>query len=137
MGYVSTVRKIGDDLDGHLYAMKTLRPGRMTREFVAELKNEIRSVRRLDHPHIVRFHEVYYAKEISIIMDFCSGGDVYHIMPYTEVQAANITKQVMLALGYMHRRGYVHLDIKVCGPSEFSSLQSMTIGFLINFPPRV
>lgn len=40
MGYVATVKKINDDQDGHLYAMKTLRPGRMTRENVAELKTK-------------------------------------------------------------------------------------------------
>ena len=123
MGYVSTVRKKGENSNGkndssgnagHLYAMKTIRPGRMTREFIAELKNEIRAVRRLDHPHIVRFHEVYYyGDKISIIMDFCSGGDVYGRMPYEEIQAAKIVRQVLEALNYMHRRGYVHLDIKV------------------------
>ena len=133
MGYVSTVRAKGDaqgtNNNNHLYAMKTLRQGRMTREFIAELKNEIRSIRRLDHPNIVRFHEVYYDKQISIIMDFCSGGDLYGRMPYTEAQASNIMSQVLEALHYMHLRGYVHLDIKVrrtdslthlCGPTNVS-----------------
>ena len=127
MGCVSTVRaKNNDDDDNdtnnpHLYAMKTLRPGRMTREFIAELKNEIRSIRRLDHPNIVRFHEVYYTeKQISIIMDYCGGGDLYGRMPYTEAQAAAIMSQVLTALGYMHLRGYVHLDIK-CENIMFTS----------------
>lgn len=124
MGYVSTVRakKNDDDDDSpHFYAMKTLRPGRMTREFIAELKNEIRSIRRLDHPNIVRFHEVYYnEKQISIIMDYCEGGDLYGRMPYTEAQAAAIMSQVLTALGYMHLRGYVHLDIK-CENVMFTS----------------
>jgi serine/threonine protein kinase len=127
IGHVCTVRRKGshhhhhhnnDDNDhtsSHLYAMKTLRAGRLTREFIAELRNEIRSVRRLDHANIVRFHEVYYqTSQISIIMDYCSGGDLYGRMPYTERQAASIMKQVLEALAYMHGRGYVHLDIKVC-----------------------
>ena len=118
MGYVSTVRKIGAVQDSHFYAMKTLRTGRMTREFIAELKNEIRSVRRLDHPNIVRFHEVYYGKQITIIMDYCSGGDVYGRTPYTEIQAASIMKQVLEALRYMHRRGFVHLDMKVSSQQQ-------------------
>lgn len=126
MGYVSTVKKIGDGQVTNLYAMKTLRPGRMTREFIAELKNEIRSVRRLDHPNIVRFHEVYYGKEISIIMDFCSGGDCYERMPYTEQQAASVTRQVLEALRYMHGRGYVHLDIKVGWKTFWSRVITVT-----------
>lgn len=113
MGFVCSVKKKASKDSDQLYAMKTLRPGRMTREFIAELKNEIRAIRRLDHPNIVRFHEVYYHKQISIIMDLCNGGDVYGRMPYTEPQAAIIMKQVLGALAYMHARGYVHLDIKV------------------------
>lgn len=113
IGSVFAVRIKGSQEKDHLYAMKTLRPGRMTSEFIAELKNEIRSIRRLDHPNIVRFHEVYYEKQISVIMDYCSGGDVYTRMPYREIHAALIMKQVLEALRYMHRRGYVHLDIKV------------------------
>ena len=138
MGYVSTVRRKGDET-GHLYAMKTLRPGRMTREFIAELKNEIRAVRRLDHPNIVRFHEVYYGQQISIIMDYCSGGDVYRSMPYTEPEAAAIMKQVLEALAYMHRRGYVHLDIKCenimfVGP-EHTRVKIIDFGFAARYDP--
>lgn len=144
MGYVSAAKRKGSADTDHLYAMKTIRPGafslenrgelvaafivsahgvllshvgRLTREFIAELKNEIRAIRRLDHPSIVRFHEVYYDKQISIIMDMCSGGDVYERMPYAETQAGAIMKQVLDALAYMHRKGYVHLDIKVSSGS--------------------
>lgn len=126
MGHVSTVRAKGGDEQHHLYAMKTLRQGRMTREFIAELKNEIRSIRRLDHFNIVRFHEVYYGKQIAIIMDYCSGGDLYGRMPYTEAQAATIMRQVLEALGYMHRQGFVHLDIKV---STLTSTHSLNASF--------
>eukprot|EP00977_Amphora_coffeiformis_P025274 scaffold19102_cov172-Amphora_coffeaeformis.AAC.3 len=140
MGYVSTVKKIGDNQDGHLYAMKTLRPGRMTREFIAELKNEIRSVRKLDHPSIVRFHEVYYGKQISLIMDYCAGGDVYGRMPYTEVQAVSIVKQVLEALRYMHKRGYVHLDIKCenimyITPHPDAPVKVIDFGFATRYDP--
>jgi serine/threonine protein kinase len=121
MGSVSAVRKRGSQDEAHLFAMKTLRPGRVTREFIAELKNEIRTVRRLDHPNIIKFHEVYYGRNISIIMDHCSGKDLYSRMPYTELQAALIMKQVLEALAYMHKRSYVHLDIKVSALVEDSS----------------
>jgi serine/threonine protein kinase len=141
MGSVSAVRKRGSD-DHHYFAMKTLRPGRLTREFIAELKNEIRTVRRLDHPNIIKFHEVYYGKNISIIMDHCSGKDLYSRMPYTELQAAAIMKQVLEALAYMHKRSYVHLDIKVSEntclvvPHHSAMERRRLISLLVALPDR-
>ena len=109
----------GDTGDASLFAMKTLKLGRLTGEFQRELENEIRIVRNLDHPHIVKFHHIQRTAarnksgRVYIVMDYCSGGDLYRREPYTEAQAARIMKQLLSAVGYMHQRGYVHRDLKV------------------------
>jgi serine/threonine protein kinase len=102
-----------------LYAMKTLRLGRLTQEFEKELENEIRIVSDLDHPGIVKFHHVFRMTSVGrrgkafIIMDLCQGGDLYQRDPYREAQAADILHQLLSAVAYMHSRSYVHRDLKV------------------------
>eukprot|EP00977_Amphora_coffeiformis_P011579 scaffold2782_cov182-Amphora_coffeaeformis.AAC.9 len=110
----SQASAISSATDGRLFALKTIRGNRISREFLKELQNEIESIRRMDHPNVVKFHEVLYfpPKGIAILMDFLSGGDLHARKPYTEVQAAAIMKQVLRALNYIHGQNFVHLDIK-------------------------
>ena len=79
----------------------------------AELRNEISILRALDHPHIVHIIEAYeYKRMIYLVLDLCEGGDLYVLDPYSEVEAKSILRQLFQAVGYMHRRGIVHRDLK-------------------------
>lgn len=62
-----------------LYAMKSIHLSRVTDEsFVEELRNEIRILKSLDHPHIVKAIETFeHRNQIFIIMESCGGGDLY------------------------------------------------------------
>ena len=97
-----------------LYAMKTIRLNRIKMEgCVDELRNEIAIMRDLDHPHIVRAIETFEWKgEISIVMELCSGGDLYDRDPYTEAEAARIINSVLGAVAHMHSRNIIHRDLK-------------------------
>jgi serine/threonine protein kinase len=116
-----------------LYAMKSIRLGRKSRAFQLELQNEIRVVSDLDHPNIVKFYQVYYQqKQIYIIMELCSGGDLYTRKPYTEQAAKDITSQILQAVAYMHSKGYVHRDLKmenIMFESESTNAQVKIIDF--------
>lgn len=45
-------------------------------------------------------------------MELCSGGDLHARMPYSEQEAARITKQILQAVSYMHDRHVIHRDLK-------------------------
>jgi serine/threonine protein kinase len=84
------------------YALKTIIMSRVSPEFVDELKNEIALLKQMDHPNIVKAYEVFsHRYDISIIMELCSGGDLNTRVPYSEKDAARITRQILSAINYM------------------------------------
>jgi serine/threonine protein kinase len=96
------------------HAMKSIHLSRVTDDaFVTELKNEIDILKKLDHPHIVRAIETFFHRnQIFIVMELCSGGDLYSRDPYTEEEAARIASATLSAIAYMHSKNVVHRDLK-------------------------
>ena len=96
------------------YALKSIQLRLVERKYLDELRNEINVLRTLDHPNIVKAYEVYETKaNIYVLMEYCSGGDLYARAPYMENQAANIVTQICSAISHMHKAGVVHRDLKV------------------------
>lgn len=74
--------------------------------YVQELQNEIAVLKTLDHPNIVRVTETFeYEDEVFVVMECCTGGDLYTHDPYTEDAAARILYAVLSAVSYMHSKG--------------------------------
>jgi len=97
-----------------MYALKSIHLRMVQKEYLDELRNEISVQRSLDHPNIVKAYEVYETKHnIYVLMEYCSGGDLYARVPYVESQAANIITQLCSAIGHMHDNGIIHRDIKM------------------------
>jgi len=90
-----------------MFAMKSIHLSRITDEtFVEELRNEIEILKSLDHPHIVKAIETFdHRNQLFVIMELCSGGDLYSRDPYTEEEAARLTSSILGAISYMHFKG--------------------------------
>jgi calcium-dependent protein kinase len=110
-----------EDKSRYVYALKTIRldrPDESFETFLEEMANEVAILRTMDHPNIVKAHEVFITKtsdkdrQMCIVLELCSGGDLYDRLPYTERDAARIIEQILNAVGYMHQRGVVHRDLK-------------------------
>lgn len=96
------------------FALKSIALDKTTsKALIDEMKNEVEMLKKMDHPHIVRAMETFdFKHQIYIIMELCSGGDLYTRDPYTEEEAANITASVLSAVSYMHSMGITHRDLK-------------------------
>jgi serine/threonine protein kinase len=115
LGLLKGKRRTGkvDASHAHEYALKTVIVDRVSSTFLEELRNEIDILKTLDHPNIVRLHEVYsHRKQIYLILDLCERGDLYSRVPYSEREAAKFIGQLVSAITYMHQHGVVHRDLK-------------------------
>lgn len=93
------------------------------------IDTEITLMKALNHPNIVKLHEVYFegdpeqntAGNIYLVMELCEGGDLYgRIMyhyvrlkdPMKEGQCAYMMQQILSATQYCHEKEIIHRDIK-------------------------
>lgn len=107
------------DMDGggtkkeESYALKIIRMDVINKVFLDELRNEIDILKSLDHPNILKAFETFERrKEISLILELCSGGDLHSRNPYSERQAASIVGKLLSAVAYMHGKNIIHRDLK-------------------------
>jgi len=87
---------------------------------ITKLHSEVSIMRELDHPHIVRLREVFYARRrIYLIMDLCTGGNLLDFMkrhpnhPDSEAMAKDFLRQMLYAVKYLHEHQIVHRDLKL------------------------
>ncbi|ELP89168.1 hypothetical protein EIN_485600 [Entamoeba invadens IP1] len=81
------------------------------------LENEISSLRKLNHPNIVRLDEVIENDDqLYFVMELCPGGSLAEhiaIAPFSIPVARNFFKQLLSGVKYCHDNGIVHRDLKL------------------------
>ncbi|XP_058754982.1 CBL-interacting serine/threonine-protein kinase 21 [Vicia villosa] len=82
-----------------------------------QVQSEIRTMKLLHHPNIVRIQEVIGTKtKIYIVMEYVSGGQLLDKMSYVdklnECEARKIFQQLVDAVDYCHNKGVFHRDLK-------------------------
>lgn len=85
---------------------------------LAKVYREIAILRGLNHPNIVRLHEmVETERTIGIILEYASGGELFDYIlhhRYLRDQAARrLFAQLVSGVGYLHRNGIIHRDLKL------------------------
>lgn len=117
-GGMAVVHKAQDLSLGRLVAVKILRENLTgDPEFLARFQQEARAAANLAHPNIVTVHDFgrdggrYY-----IVMEYIEGQDLKTLIktgaPFTVERAVDLGIQICAGVGYAHRAGLVHCDIK-------------------------
>lgn len=99
---------------GVVYALKSIILDHVTNKtFEKELQNEIAILRTLDHPNICKAIETYeFENRLYLVLELCSGGDLYTRDPYSEDQAKYIVHSIVSACAFLHRKNIAHRDLK-------------------------
>lgn len=102
-----------------------------TKKLDDALRQEIATMKQLDHPNICRLLETFeVAQHIFFVMEFCEGGELFDRIikeqKISEPTTAEIIRQVASALSYAHINKIAHRDLKpenICFASKDPSNQ--------------
>ena len=127
----SIIRLLGEGSFGKCYLVqssttRTLRVikqidmSSLSKQEQTEALREGRVLGQLNHPNIIRFHEVYKTKhrKLCIVMEYADGGDLagrieaQRGVAMTEDTVLSLFVQICLAIKHLHDRKVLHRDLK-------------------------
>ena len=120
-GGFGAVYKVWDKENSKIYAMKTLKIEEYINKAskIEELFREQKTLKQLDHHHIIRLHHAFQVGEdIWLIMDYASGGEFEQYLwsktnwRVSEKEARYLISQIWRAVSYCHQKGIIHRDLK-------------------------
>ena len=154
--HYEVIKKIGEGSYGKIYkakhkisneirAMKQIEKKKIIN--MIAFKKEIEILSYLDHPNIIKLFEVYEdSKYFYLINEICNGGELLNKIlkrkkennPIKEKEAANIFRQLIYSISYLHNMNIVHRDLKpenilFINEDINSEIKVIDFGFSIEF----
>lgn len=115
--YLATHRRSGDNR-----AIKVMNVDNVTSYYLRKLHTEISVLKSIDHPNIIKLHEVYFGRHsVYLVTDHCRGGELFELLNngknqgfvFREDRAAKLMLDMLRAVHYLHSIGIVHRDLKL------------------------
>ncbi|XP_071741987.1 mitogen-activated protein kinase kinase 5-like [Rutidosis leptorrhynchoides] len=111
-GRGGTVYKVLHRPSGRLFALKVIY-GNHEDDVRRQICREIEILRDVDNLNIVKCHDMFdHAGEIQVLLEYMDGGSLEGTHISQEASLADLTRQVLSGIYYLHRRKIVHRDIK-------------------------
>jgi calcium-dependent protein kinase len=114
-GAFATVRKVKSKSTGQVRALKIIKKTKS--QDSARMYLEVEILKKLIHPNIMQIFEFYEDKKnFYIITEICDGGELFEQIvnkgAFNETECANVIKQILSAVNYIHLNSIVHRDLK-------------------------
>lgn len=135
-GGFSVVVEGGKKGTSERFAIKCIKKANVERDDIKLLRREIQIMKQVDHPNILKLFEVFESEEVRcnslaiacllltvflfkeffLVMELVDGKELFDKIvergQYSEKDAANIVRQIISAVEYLHERGIAHRDLK-------------------------
>lgn len=116
-GAYGVVGKCKHRQNGQVRAVKMLSKKNITEQELKDIANEVRIVKDLDHPNVMKMYEEYEdSKYLYIVTELIEGGELFDELirrkKFTEKDCCAIVRQLLEALSYCHANMIVHKDLK-------------------------
>jgi len=117
-GGMAVVYKALDEMLERTVAVKILREDYTDdREFREQFKQEAKAAANLSHPNIVTVHDFGFDEDqVFIVIEYIEGKDLKSLIrenkPFSVDDAVGLMVQACAGIGYAHRAGLVHCDVK-------------------------
>ncbi|KAJ3351668.1 Serine/threonine-protein kinase par-1 [Allomyces javanicus] len=116
-GNFAKVKLAKHKMTGQEVAIKIIDKTQLDEKKLNKLYREVRIMKTLHHPHIVRLYEVIETKStVFLVMEYSSGGELYDYLVVhgrmKEKEARAKFRQILSAVSYCHKKRVIHRDLK-------------------------
>jgi len=114
-GGFGTVVKVKHKISNQYFAVKKLKSSR--KENPENILREIQAIASLNDPNVISYnHSFIEDNELYLVMEYCSRGSLRDWLSKTGKLEIDYTVNIFLRLthtfGFLHKKGYIHHDIK-------------------------
>ncbi|XP_042000684.1 serine/threonine-protein kinase ATG1c-like isoform X1 [Salvia splendens] len=146
-GSFSTVWHARHRVHGTEVAIKEIATARLNSKLQESLKSEIFILKRINHPHIIRLHDMIEEPgKIYIVLEYCKGGDLSMYIQQrqgkvSEATAKHFMQQLAEGLKILRDNNLIHRDLKpqnllLSTNGDNSTLKIADFGFARSLQPR-
>ncbi len=119
-GGSAAVWLVSEKSTGRSFALKCMEDAPDDVSTAESIRREIRILSALDHPHLVRAHDVVRLGgvgdgSLGLVMDFAAGGSLAELVAIrgklTVGETVTVLTPMAQALAYLHSQGFTHSDV--------------------------
>ncbi|XP_053906761.1 death-associated protein kinase 2 isoform X2 [Cuculus canorus] len=120
-GHFGVVKRCRERSTGTFYAAKFVKTQRCRGSRLGlektQVEREVAVLRQLDHPNIMRLHDLFTSRtETVLILELIGGGELFDFIAekemLTEEEAIEFLGQILRGVEYMHAHHIAHFDLK-------------------------